>query len=61
MELLELLKQWIEIYMENGCFYCDNYELFSENSWFVVFEGQNWCLKCYYFVIDFMLDEMLDW
>lgn len=60
MELPETLRQRIEIYKENGRLYRSDNELFSENSWFAVFEGQNIRPKRYHPVIDFMSDEMLD-
>ncbi|MCR9193740.1 MAG: tryptophan 7-halogenase [Hyphomonas sp.] len=60
MEIPETLRERIDIYMENGRLYRDNHELFSENSWFAVFEGQNFRPKRYHPVIDFMSDEALD-
>lgn len=60
MEIPATLRQRIDIYMENGRLYRDNNELFSENSWFAVFEGQNWRPKRYHPVIDSMSDEVLD-
>ena len=60
MEIPESLRERIDIYMENGRLYRDNHELFSENSWFAVFEGQNFRPERYHPVIDFMSDEALD-
>ncbi len=60
MEIPDTLRERIDIYMENGRLYRDNHELFSENSWFAVFEGQNFRPKRYHPVIDFMSDEALD-
>ncbi|MEL7283583.1 MAG: tryptophan halogenase family protein [Pseudomonadota bacterium] len=60
MPLPETLQQRIDIYKENGRLYRDNNELFSENSWFAVFEGQNIRPQRYHPVIDYMSDEMLD-
>ncbi|MEL7454650.1 MAG: tryptophan 7-halogenase, partial [Pseudomonadota bacterium] len=60
MEIPDTLRQRIDIYMENGRLYRDNNELFSENSWFAVFEGQNFRPKRYHPVIDYMTDEALD-
>ncbi|MBO6689408.1 MAG: tryptophan 7-halogenase [Henriciella sp.] len=60
MEIPDTLRERIDIYMENGRLYRDNHELFSENSWFAVFEGQNFRPKRYHPVIDFMSDDALD-
>ena len=60
MDIPKSLRERIDIYMENGRLYRDNNELFSENSWFAVFEGQNFRPKRYHPVIDFMSDEALD-
>lgn len=60
MDVPDSLRERIDIYMENGRLYRDNNELFSENSWFAVFEGQNFRPKRYHPVIDFMSDEALD-
>ena len=35
-------------------------ELFSENSWFAVFEGQNYRPKRYHPIINYLSDEKLD-
>lgn len=60
MDLPESLKERINIYMENGRLYRENNELFSEDSWFAVFEGQNLRPRRYHPVIDNLSDEMLD-
>lgn len=60
MEIPESLRERIDIYMENGRLYRDNNELFSENSWFAVFEGQNFRPERYHPLIDFMTDDALD-
>lgn len=60
MEIPESLRERIDIYMENGRLYRDNNELFSENSWFAVFEGQNFRPERYHPLIDFMTDVALD-
>lgn len=60
MDLPESLQERINIYMENGRLYRENNELFSEDSWFAVFEGQNLRPRRYHPVIDNLSDEMLD-
>lgn len=60
MELPEPLRQRIDIYLENGRLYRHDNELFGENSWFAVFEGQNFRPKRYHPIINYMSDEMLD-
>jgi len=60
MDLPETLRERIDIYLENGRLYRENNELFSENSWFAVFEGQNFRPKRYHPVIDNLSDEALD-
>ena len=60
MDLPDSLQERINIYMENGRLYRESNELFSENSWFAVFEGQNFRPKRYHPVIDSLSDEMLD-
>lgn len=60
MELPETLRQRIDIYRENGRLYRHDNELFGEDSWFAVFEGQNIRPKRYHPVINHLSDEMLD-
>jgi tryptophan halogenase len=60
MELPDALQQRIEIYLENGRLYRHDNELFSENSWFAVFEGQNYRPKRYHPIINYLSDEKLD-
>lgn len=60
MELPETLRQRIDIYMENGRLYRHDNELFGEDSWFAVFEGQNMRPKRYHPVIDNLSDSDLD-
>lgn len=60
MDVPETLQEKINIYMENGRLYRDDNELFSEHSWFAVFEGQNFRPKRYHPIVDNMSDEMLD-
>lgn len=60
MQLPEALEQRINIYKENGRLYRHDNELFSENSWFAVFEGQNIRPKRYHPIINYLSDEKLD-
>ena len=60
MPLPEPLEQRIAIYKENGRLYRHDNELFSENSWFAVFEGQNIRPKRYHPIINYLSDEKLD-
>lgn len=60
MELPESLHQRIEIYKENGRLYRHDNELFSEASWFAVFEGQNIRPARYHPIINYLSDEQLD-
>lgn len=60
MELPEALQQRIDIYLENGRLYRHDNELFSENSWFAVFEGQNYRPKRYHPIINYLSDAKLD-
>lgn len=60
MELPETLQQRIEVFMENGRLYRHDNELFGENSWFAVFEGQNFRPKRYHPIINYLSDQQLD-
>lgn len=60
MPLPESLQQRIDIYKENGRLYRHDNELFGENSWFAVFEGQNIRPKRYHPIINYLSDSMLD-
>lgn len=60
MELPEKLQQRIDIYRENGRLYRHDNELFGEDSWFAVFEGQNIRPKRYHPGINHLSDEVLD-
>ncbi|WP_300543724.1 tryptophan halogenase family protein [Maricaulis sp.] len=60
MELPETLQQRIEIYKENGRLYRHDNELFGEDSWFAVFEGQNIRPKRYHPGVNHLSDEMLE-
>jgi len=60
MDLPDTLQQRIDIYRENGRLYRHDNELFGENSWFAVFEGQNIRPKRYHPIINYLSDEMLE-
>ena len=60
MPLPESLQQRIDIYKQNGRLYRHDNELFGENSWFAVFEGQNIRPERYHPIINFLSDTQLD-
>ena len=60
MELPESLSQRIAIYKENGRLYRHDNELFSEHSWFAVFEGQNIRPKRYHPIVNNISDAVLN-
>lgn len=60
MELPDTLQQRIDIYKENGRLYRHDNELFSEPSWFAVFEGQNIRPKRYHPGVNHLSDDVLD-
>lgn len=60
MDLPPSLEQRIQIYLENGRLYRHDNELFGENSWFAVFEGQNLRPKRYHPMINYLSDEKLE-
>ena len=59
MEIPDSLAQRMNVYAENGRLYRHDNELFGENSWFSVLDGQNITPKRYHPLVDNMSDEAL--
>jgi len=60
MELPDTLTERIDIYNENARLYRHDNELFDENSWFAVMEGQHLSPEHYHPIVDYCDQAVLD-